>query len=229
MTSIKYAKQQAAKEALQFLYHGITLGVGTGTTVYWFILALGKLVREGLDCIAVPTSEQTRLLAIEQGIRVAELNEVKKINITVDGADEIDQHFALIKGGGGALLQEKMIAYASDYLVIIADDSKRVKTLGAFPLPVEVVPYGWKQVQRYVKNQFGITALLRKKKGRPLITDHGHYILDCAFKNIPDPASLNSNLHLIPGVVETGLFVGMADTVIIADREDAVVTNVVTY
>ena len=212
-------KKLAAVDALRFVQQHMTLGIGTGSTVYWLIQELAIRVRQGLSCRCVPTSNATDTLAKEQGIPMLTLNEVEKIDLTIDGADEIDPQLCLIKGGGGALLQEKMVAAASDQLIIIADSSKFVQQLGAFALPVEVIPYGWKQVQRHIQSAYKITASLRIKNEQAFVTDHGHYILDCHFQQISNPAQLTVALNAIPGVVENGLFIKMVDKAIIAGAD----------
>jgi ribose 5-phosphate isomerase A len=215
-------KERAAIEAMKFVQPGLTIGIGTGSTVYWFIQQLAKKVQQGLVCQCVPTSIATKQLAGQLGIPMLELNDVEKIDITIDGADEIDDQLRLIKGGGGALLQEKMVAAASAKLVIIADNSKLVKELGAFPLPVEVIPYGWKQVQRRIANLYNVPVFLRTKEGDTFVTDHGHYILDCHFGEIKEPEIITVKLNTLPGVVENGLFIKMADIAIVAGPEGSI-------
>lgn len=207
-------KKRVGSYAADFIEQGMVIGLGTGSTVYWLIQTLGERVQQGLQFTAVPTSKQTHTLATELGINLTELNAVDELVLTIDGADEVDDKLQLIKGGGGALLQEKMVAAASRQLIIIADEKKMVTTLGKFPLPVEVIPFGWQQVHKKVMALGCTKAEIRQKNGQPFITDNGHYILDCYFEQIPDPAALNITLHLIPGVVETGLFAGMADLVV---------------
>jgi len=217
-------KKLAAVQAMDYVKAGMTIGVGTGSTVYWFIRELAKKVKEGMHCTCVPTSNATNKLAMEEGITMVGLNDVEKIDVTIDGADEIDHSLQLIKGGGGALLQEKMVAAASDKLVIIADNAKLVEQLGHFPLPVEVVPFGWKQVQRHISAQYQIPSAIRVKEEKIFVTDHGHYILDCHFSAITDPAALAVQLNTIPGVVENGLFIQMADVAIIAQPDGSIQT-----
>jgi len=216
MDTIEEIKKRAAVQAMDFVQPGLTIGIGTGSTVYWFIQELAKKVQQGLVCQCVPTSVATRQLALQLGIPMLELNDVEKIDITIDGADEIDHQLRLIKGGGGALLQEKMVAAASAKLVIIADNTKLVKQLGAFPLPVEVIPYGWKQVQRRIGGLYNIPVSIRMKDENILVTDHGHYILDCRFDKIKKPEIIAAELNALPGVVENGLFIKMASIAIIA-------------
>lgn len=215
MLHVNEIKQKVSEEAVQLIQHDMIVGIGSGSTVDYFIIELGKKVKQGLKCIAVPASTETFSLAKQQGITLVELNEVSTIDLTIDGADEIDQQLQLIKGGGGALLQEKMVAAASKQLVIIADNSKLKPTLGTFPLPVEVIPYGWKQLERHIHERYGIKTMLRQKNSETYITDHGHYILDCHFDEIKKPDELNQSLHLIPGIIETGLFINMCNMAII--------------
>lgn len=216
-------KKMTALRAADLIEPGMTIGIGTGTTARWLIEALSEKVKAGLSIRAVPTSKQTAELATIHHIPLLTLNEADHIDCTIDGADEIDPQLQLIKGGGGALLQEKMVAAASRKLIIIADQSKLVSRLGTFPLPVEVIPYGWKPVSQRVESTFGITAGLRMKNGTPFITDHGHFILDCHFGAIADAAALNTALHNIPGVVETGLFIGMAQVALIGYPDGKVI------
>lgn len=222
MLSSNEIKQRVALKASRLVEPGMTLGLGSGTTMYWFVTALAEHVKEGLDFVAVPTSAEMQKLAEEKGISLKTLNEVDSIDLTVDGADEIDPQWQLIKGGGGALLQEKLVASVSRKLYIIADHSKMVEHLGSFPLPIEVVPYGWKQVQRRLEQFYRIRATLREKNNRPFLTDHGHYILDCHFKHITDAPTLNGELNLIPGVVETGLFIDMVTGLFIGYSDGSV-------
>lgn len=209
MLSSNEIKQRVALKATRLVEPGMTIGLGSGTTMYWFVIALAEQMKDGLQFTAVPTSSEVEKLAAEKGIVLKALNDVESIDLTVDGADEIDPHWQLIKGGGGALLQEKLVASVSRKLVIIADSTKMVQQLGKFPLPVEVVPYAWKQVQRRLEQLYKINVTPREKNNQVFLTDHGHYILDCHFKQIADATSLNGELNLIPGVVETGLFIDM--------------------
>jgi ribose 5-phosphate isomerase A len=219
MLSSNEIKQRVALHATRLVQPGMTIGLGSGTTMYWFVMALAGQIKEGLEFSAVPTSFEVHKLAQEKGISIKTLNQVDSIDLTVDGADEIDPNWQLIKGGGAALLQEKMVAAASRKLTIIADHTKMVKQLGRFPLPVEVIPYGWKQVQRKVEQFYKIHTTLRERNDQPLVTDHGHYILDCHFGQITDAPVLNAELHLIPGVVETGLFIDMVSGIYIGNSD----------
>jgi ribose 5-phosphate isomerase A len=215
MLSAEQIKQLVAKQAAQLVQNNMTIGIGSGSTVYWLIEELGARVKQGLFFRAIPTSKKTAALAAQQNIPLAELNDVDYIDITIDGADEIDPQLQLIKGGGGALLQEKMVAAASRELLIIADHTKLVQQLGRFPLPLEVIPFGWKQVQRHIKQTYHIDAMLRMIGNQPLVTDHGHYILDCPFEQIEHAEALAYDLNAQPGVVENGLFINMADLAVI--------------
>ena len=215
-------KRDAAAGALDYVKPGMRLGLGTGSTARPFVEMLGERVRAGLDVIAVPTSEATRAQAEECGIRLTTLDETPELDLTVDGADEIGPNLALIKGGGGALLREKIVASASKLMVVIADESKWVETLGRFPLPIEVVPFGLGATEKAVvaaikaSGNAGSLTLRRDKAGLAFVTDGGHFILDAALGKIADPRSLGLALAAIPGVVEHGLFIGLAQTAIIA-------------
>ena len=208
-------KRQAGERAAEFVHDKMTVGLGTGSTVHWTILRLGVLVREGLTIRAVPTSRQTEKLAVEQKIPLVTFGEGRELDLTIDGADEISPQLDLIKGGGGALLREKLVAAASKRLIVVADESKLAPALGSFPLPVEVVPFGWEITARRVEN-LNLKQSLRTSDGKPFLTDNGNYILDCDCGKIENPAQLHRELKLLTGVVETGLFVGMADAVIVA-------------
>jgi ribose 5-phosphate isomerase A len=215
-------KQQAAERALDYLSDGMRVGLGTGTTAARFVDLVGARVKAGLRLVGVPTSEATRMQAEHLGIPLSTLDETPFLDLTVDGADELDGELRLIKGGGGALLREKIVATASERMIVIADASKRVQTLGAYPLPVEVVRFGLAATRNMVEVlaaeagcQGGV--LLRvSDDGRPFITDSGNFILDCAFGQIIDPEALDEALKLVPGVVENGLFLGIADMAIVA-------------
>jgi len=219
MLSPEEMKRVAGEYAVGFVQPGFVTGIGTGSTVYYFIHALAEKVKQGLDITAVVTSRKSGELSKQLGITVTDLNDVDTIDITIDGADEVDKQLQLIKGGGGALLQEKMVAAASRKMIVIADGNKIADQLGRFPLPVEVIPYGWKQTQKHIGKLGCRKIILREKDGKPFITDHGHYILDCHFEKIEQASLLSQQLNSIPGVVENGLFIDMASAVIIA-KED---------
>ena len=215
-------KLKAAEKAIEFVQPGMKLGLGTGSTAAKFIDLLGARVKEGLDVIGVPTSEATRIQAAALGIRLTTLDDDPELDLTIDGADEIDDALQLIKGGGGALLREKIVAAASNRMIAIADSSKLVPVLGAYPLPVEVVRFGFGATRRMIEKvaaDVGCTGhiLLRMGlDGQPFVTDGGNYIFDCAFGRIEDANALDEALRLIPGVIEHGLFLGLADAAIIA-------------
>jgi ribose 5-phosphate isomerase A len=218
-------KRQAAARALEFVRDGMKLGLGTGSTAKHFVELLGERVRAGLDVIGVPTSEATRADALRCGIRLTTLDDIDRLDLTVDGADEIDPALNLIKGGGGALLREKIVAAASDRMIVIADDSKWVEALGRFPLPVEVIPFGLAATQRAIAAAFaesgvsGPMAVRNGRDGHVFVTDGGHWIVDACLGRIPDPARLAGSLSQIPGVVEHGLFVGMVSVAMLAGPE----------
>jgi ribose 5-phosphate isomerase A len=212
-------KKAAAIEALKFVKPGMKLGLGTGSTANHFIEALGAKVKEGLDILAVPTSKASKELADKFSIPLTTLEVHPHLDLTVDGTDEFDSEFRLIKGGGGALLCEKIVASSSRFMVVVADESKKVKKLGKFPLPVEVIPFGtkataWKMERAFKLLKLDAKMTLRVKDGKPFLTDSGHFIIDCAVGAIPEPERLDSLLNSIPGVVETGLFVGICGIVL---------------
>jgi ribose 5-phosphate isomerase A len=208
-------KQKLGIYAADFIKQDMLIGLGTGTTVYYLLKELGKRKLQGLNFTAVCTSLQTQNILKDEGINYVSLDDVERLQLAIDGADEVDINGNLIKGGGGALLQEKIVEAASDELIIIVDEKKDVQTLGMFPLPVEVISFGWKQVQQKIESTYNISTRLRAKDGKTFITDHRHYILDCYFNSIPEPSQLNIQLHLMPGVVETGLFTNMATKIVV--------------
>ncbi|RXK80991.1 ribose-5-phosphate isomerase RpiA [Filimonas effusa] len=218
-------KKRVGAYAADYVQPGMTIGIGTGSTVYWLLQELGNRIQQGLQFRAVPTSRQTQTLATELGITIADINNIEELALTIDGADEIDGSLQLIKGGGGALLQEKIVAAASKQLIIIADETKMVSQLGQFPLPVEVIPFGWKQVSKKIQQLGCREVVLRQKNGETFISDHGHYILDCHFSAIPHASTVNQQLHDIPGVVETGLFINMADMAICGYADGRIITS----
>lgn len=209
-------KELVGTQAAELVQSGMTIGIGSGTTMEWLIRALGKKINSGLEIRAVSTSSASSELAKQNNIPLIELNDAAKIQLAIDGADEIDPQLQLIKGGGGALFQEKMVAAAAEEFVVIADHTKLVEQLGAYPLPVEVMIFNWKQVEKQLINLLERPLRLRMKKdGTPFITDHGNYIIDISFDRIADPDALNEALHDIPGVLETGLFLEMAGKALI--------------
>jgi len=215
-------KLQAAQKALSFVEPRMKLGLGTGSTAAKFVELLGQEVAKGLEVIGVPTSEATKQQALSLGIPLTTLDEQPFLDLTVDGTDELDGDLRLIKGGGGALLREKIVATSSQSMIVIADSSKQVEILGAFPLPVEVVAFGLKATEKMIEMlaaEAGCGGELRLRlgaDGRPFRTDGGNFIFDCHFERIRDPEGLADALHIIPGVVEHGLFLGVADAAIIA-------------
>jgi ribose 5-phosphate isomerase A len=219
---VEAQKRAAAGRALDFIRPGMRLGLGTGSTAKHFVELLAERVRAGLDIIAVPTSETTRSDAERLGIPLTSLDETPVLDLTIDGADEVAPDLSLIKGGGGALLREKIVAAASAAMIVIADESKWVSALGRFPLPVEVVPFGLAATRRAVEAAAvasgcaGPALLRRAKDGHAFVTDGGHWILDAALERIADPKVLADRLAGIAGVVEHGLFIGMARAAVLA-------------
>ncbi len=214
-------KIAAAAEALTHVKSGMKLGIGTGSTAEEFVRLLAVKVAEGFEIIGVPTSERTASLCNELGVPLTTLEETPHLDLTIDGADEVDGDLSLIKGGGGALLREKIVAAASDAMIVIADESKVVDTLGRFPLPVEVNRFGLAATKIAIEKaitDLGLEAplSLRMKDGEIFVTDGGHYILDASFGRIPDTKALSDALFAIPGVVEHGLFIGLARAAVIA-------------
>ena len=218
-------KRQAAERAVAAIKDGMVVGLGTGSTAAQFVDLLGQRVREGLNVTCVPTSETTRAQAERLGVALASLDDVPFLDLTVDGADELDCHLRLIKGGGGALLREKIVAVASERMIVIADASKRVATLGTFPLPIEVVRFGLAATHNLVSAMAadagcsGEIKLRLGNDGQPFVTDCGNVLFDCAFGRIDNPEALDQALKGVPGVVENGLFLGIADAAIIAGPE----------
>ena len=212
-------KEAAARASLRFIRDGQVVGLGSGSTATHFIRLLGEQVKNGLRIRGIPTSVRSKELALSLGIPLTTLDECQEIAVTVDGADEVDPKLRLIKGGGGALLREKIVASATKQLVIVADATKRVPMLGKFPLPVEVIQFASALVARKI-SALGADVKLRTTNGQPYVTDENNYILDCRFGEIPDPEGLSRQLSDMPGVVEHGLFIGMASTVLLAKGSD---------
>ncbi|WP_439741513.1 ribose 5-phosphate isomerase A [Bacillus pseudomycoides] len=212
-------KRLAGEYAADFVKDGMKIGLGTGSTVYWTIQKLGQLISEGLTIQAVPTSIETQKLAVQLSIPLISLNDVDYLDLTIDGADEINPNLHLIKGGGGALLREKIVATSSQKLIIIADESKLVKDLGTFPLPIEIVPFAWEQTAKRIQS-FGCQTILRTQNNQPFITDNGNMILDCVFPNqITNPIETHQQVKIVTGVIETGLFINMVNKAIIATEK----------
>lgn len=215
-------KREAARRALeQEVRHGMRLGLGSGSTARHFVDLLGEKVKAGFDVLCVATSEVTARQAEGLDIPLTDLEHINRLDLTIDGADEIGPELSLIKGGGGALLREKIVAAASARMIVIADESKLVGTLGRFPLPIEVNRFGLRATEQAIAVTAGTLGLagpltLRMTGDEPFVTDGGHLILDASFGRIPDPRALSSALHAIPGVVEHGLFLGLADLAVIS-------------
>lgn len=212
------AKKRAGEKAAEYVESGQIVGLGTGSTAHFAIVRLGDLVREGLDITGIATSEASAALAREQGIPLIDFSVTDRIDVTIDGADEVDRSLNLIKGGGGALLREKIVARVTETQIIVADDSKLKPQLGAFPLPVEITPFGWQATRSHIRS-LGCEPQLRMTGADPFVTDNGNHILDCPFEAIEDAAELEKALSSIPGVVESGLFIGLTDRVVIGNTD----------
>jgi ribose 5-phosphate isomerase A len=215
-------KEAAARASLQFVKNGQVVGLGTGSTAAYFIELLGEQVRNGLKIRGIPSSDRSREQAAGLGIPLTTLDECPEIDVTVDGADEVDPQLRLIKGGGGALLREKIVASATKYYVIVADATKRVPVLGKFPLPVEVIKFAQSVVRKKIEVLGAAVDLRRAADGNPYLTDENNHILDCRFGQIPDAEGLARQLNDMPGVVEHGLFIGMANVVLVANGSEIV-------
>lgn len=214
-------KQLAAKEAVKYVKNGMTVGLGTGSTAAHMVKELGRLIKNRLEITGVPSSENTKKLATELGIPLTTLDKTNGIDIYIDGADEFDPYMQLIKGGGGALLREKILTYNSDLVIIIADSQKEVKRLGDFKLPVETIPFATKKIAQLLQ-EMGLLPKLRVRDGKNYVTDEGNFILDLNIKHIANIHLLESKLKQIPGIVETGLFLDMADIIIIGKGETTI-------
>ncbi|MEI3600063.1 MULTISPECIES: ribose-5-phosphate isomerase RpiA [unclassified Oceanobacillus] len=213
-------KQMAAEASIEFIKDGMTVGLGSGSTINFMLEQLAERVKEGLKINGIPSSLKTERYAKRLGIPLSDFSTTTKIDIAIDGADEVDPNLHLLKGGGGSLVREKIVDRAADKLIIIVDSSKVVSKLGEFPLPVEVLPFGFEVTTEQI-SAAGCVAVLREKDGQPFVSDNGNYILDCKFDSIEDPQALHEKLKSITGVVETGLFPQMAHKVIVA-REGTV-------
>ncbi|MCV2882585.1 ribose-5-phosphate isomerase RpiA [Actibacterium sp. XHP0104] len=229
LSPIDKAKFAAAKRAANFVESGMRVGLGTGSTAAWLVRCLGEMVRDdGLKIRGVPTSTRTAELARQVGIEVITLDEAKWLDVTIDGADEFDADLNLIKGGGGALLQEKIVATASDQMIVIADAAKEVGQLGAFPLPVEVIPFGWQTTKALIEETLinldvmGRDTTLRMNGDAPFVTDEGNFIVDMHLKRIGNARQLALVVNQIPGVVENGLFIDICDVVVIGHGDGKV-------
>ena len=216
------SKYACALRASALVENGMKVGLGTGSTAYWLVYHLAERVRsEGLEFVGVPTSNKTREQAQAEGLKLISMDDAGRLDITIDGADEFDQSMNLIKGGGGAHLQEKIVAFGSDRMVVIADETKKVNKLGKFPLPVEVVKFGSASSQKQIEelliaqNYRDFTVQMRLEKNKPFITDEGNYIFDLNLGEIQNPRKLCVDLNIIPGVVENGLFIDVCKAVVI--------------
>jgi ribose 5-phosphate isomerase A len=215
-------KEAAARASLRFVEDGQVVGLGTGSTAAYFIKLLGEKVRNGMRVQGIPTSDRSRELAESLGIPLTTLDECQEIAVTVDGADEVDPQLRLIKGGGGAMLREKIVASATKRLVIVADETKQVPVLGKFPLPVEVIEFAQALVAKRIKALGAQVSLRKNADGTPFVTDEKNHILDCRFGQIADADTLARQLSEMPGVVEHGLFIGMASVVLLARGSEIV-------
>lgn len=217
-------KQRSAEAATEYVKDGMIVGLGTGSTAEYAVKKLGERVQNGLSIRGIPTSDATKKLADDEGIPLIEFSETMFIDLTIDGADEIDGNLNMIKGGGAALLQEKIVASVSKAEIIVVNRTKLVDQLGAFPLPVEVIPFGWQVVFNQLESLHG-NPDLRLNKGQPQVTDQGNYIIDCHFRKIENPKLLEHQLNMIPGVVENGLFINLCTKMILADGEQLIVKD----
>lgn len=209
-------KQAAGRASVRFIQEGNIVGLGSGSTATFAVHAIAERIQAGLKILAIPTSDQTRDLAASLRIPLTTLDEYQEIDIDIDGADEIDPALNLIKGGGGALLREKIIASASKRFIVIADSTKLVPMLGKFPLPVEIIPFARALVTKEIEGMGAAVKLRRLANGEPFRSDEGHNILDCSFRQIPDPPALALSLEAIPGIVEHGMFIHMASMALVA-------------
>lgn len=225
MVSKENEKRIAAEAAAEYVQSGMIIGLGTGSTAAYAIKKLGVKVKSGLKIQGIPTSEQTRILAESAGIPLIDFSQTTKIDLTIDGADEIDNNFNMIKGGGGALLREKIVASISDKVIIVADSGKDVDTLGKFPLPVEVSTFGWQVVAERISSLGSIRVVLRKNQNSVYLSDNGNYILDCYFDIIHEPIDIENIINQIPGVVVNGLFIGLANIKIIGNNNRVDITE----
>ncbi|MFC0472409.1 ribose-5-phosphate isomerase RpiA [Halalkalibacter kiskunsagensis] len=207
-------KKLAGEKAVEYIKDGMTLGLGSGSTVYWTLKKLGELVKKGLDIKGVPSSLRTEGWAQSFGVPLTDFQKVRQLDLAIDGADEVDPHFNLIKGGGGSLVREKIVNAASNKVIIVVDESKIVTRLGKFALPIEVVPFGWEVTASYI-SELGCKPILRKRENQVFVSNNGNYILDCLFDKIEIASELHLRIKEVVGVVETGLFIGMTDMVIV--------------
>lgn len=220
-----HAKQAAGEAAVQYVEDGMIVGLGTGSTVYYCLMKLAELVRDGLNIMGIPTSDATRTLALEQGIPLTNFRDHPVLDVVIDGADAVDPAFSLIKGGGAAHLREKLVASCAKKMVVVADASKRYQTFNGLPIPVEVVPFAWETTEHRIIQLGGHPKLRCSDNGQPIVTDNHNYILDTAFDVVEDAGQIHNGLKQLTGVVETGLFVGFASVVIYGNEDGAEVVS----
>ncbi|GEL77697.1 ribose-5-phosphate isomerase A [Tenuibacillus multivorans] len=218
LSDVDLKKKAVGEKAVEDIQDGMTIGLGSGSTVYWMLKRLGEKVQEGIKVSGVPSSVRTENWAKEFGVPLTDFSEVNRLDLAIDGADEIDPNFNLIKGGGGSLLREKIVNQAADRFVVVADESKLVEELGAFPLPIEVVQFGWELTAKHLES-LGCNPELRKKDGDVFVTNNQNYILDCQFNSITEPEKLHEEIKSLVGVVETGLFFNMTNQVLIGEEQ----------
>ena len=222
---VDLVKKAAGEKAAEYIQDGMVIGLGSGSTVYWMMKKLGEMVAGGMNVKGIPSSIRTEGWARDFGIPLTDFSEVQLLDLAIDGANEIDPQFNLSKGGGGSLVREKIVNANSKKLIIIADESKVISKLGKSPLPVEILQFGWEVTSAKIA-QLGCDPVLRVREGERFVSNNGNYIVDCAFDSIPNPEQLHNELKLMLGVVETGLFIGMADIVIIAGETEVRVIEV---
>lgn len=221
------AKRLAAEQAVDYVHDNMVVGLGTGSTAYWAIRKLGLMVQSGLNISAIATSVGSEELAKELGIKLVSFSDINEIDITIDGADEVDKDFNLIKGGGGALLREKIVATSSKEFIVVVDESKMVESLGKFPLPVEIIKFGYEATIKKLES-LGCEPHIRIADDKVYVTDNGNYIIDCNFGKINDPKELQNKISLIPGVVDSGLFVNAVSRVIVG-HQNGLVKEITNY
>lgn len=212
-------KKIAGEASVEYIKDGMVVGLGSGSTVNWMIRKLGEKVKEGLNIKGIPSSKKTERLALEVGVPLTDFASVDRIDIAIDGADEVDRNLNLLKGGGGSLVREKVVDINADQLIIIVDQSKVVEELGEFALPIEVLQFGWENTAKQIR-ELGGEPVLRIRDNERFISDNGNYILDCKFDKITQPEVLHEKLKLLTGVVETGIFTNMVDKVIIGKNDE---------
>lgn len=218
-------KKNAGEKAVEYIENEMTIGLGSGTTIYWMMKKLGKKIQEGLIIQGIPTSKRTEGWAREFGIPLTDFAKIENLDLAIDGANEIDPEFHLIKGGGGSLVREKIVNQFADRLLIVADDNKLCNQLGTHFLPVEVVPFGWEITARNIE-KLGCKTTLRRQDNQVFISDNGNYIVDCQFNRIQNPSMLHERLKSLVGVIETGLFCDMTDELIVGyDNGIEIITN----